>query len=145
MDAILMCRNGVLWWGCVRMGGFGVGLLKSAGIVAGTCVFAFGGALIGGIAGAMKGQTTETGICRGAGIGVLSGAIVALELLDSIIYGHFLSKVALFGSIVNGKAFMEWVSPAVLKAYLWQISMLEGRGNDVLDIYDCDETRGMSC
>ncbi|KAL9255090.1 NEP1-interacting protein 2-like protein [Drosera capensis] len=116
MDVDLMCRNVI----CVGMGEFGVGLLKRAGFVAETCVFALGGALIGGIAGAMKGQTTETGICRGAGIGVLSGAIVALELLDSITNGHFLSKVALFGSIVNGKAFMEWASPAVLKAYLWQ-------------------------
>jgi len=49
--------------------------------------------IVGGIAGAMKGQTTETGFCRGAGIGVISGTIVALELLDSLINGRFLSKV----------------------------------------------------
>ncbi|XP_022867876.1 NEP1-interacting protein 2-like [Olea europaea var. sylvestris] len=29
-------------------------------------------------------------------------------------------QVALICSLVNGKIFMEWVSPAVLKAYQWQ-------------------------
>ena len=32
------------------------------------------------------------------------------------------NQVALFGSIFDGKAFREWVSPAVLKAYQWQVS-----------------------
>ncbi|GAB4830869.1 hypothetical protein Ancab_004896 [Ancistrocladus abbreviatus] len=139
--------NTAYWWGCMLSRDYGIGfalkLLKNAILAAGTCIFAFGGAFIGGIAGAMKGQTTETGFCRGAAIGVISGVIVALELLDSIINGHVLSKVALFGSIVNGKAFREWVSPAVLKAYQWQISMLEGNGNEVSDIYDEGEIRGM--
>ncbi|GAB4826594.1 hypothetical protein Ancab_033488 [Ancistrocladus abbreviatus] len=146
-DMVFMCRKAVYWWGCMRSGNFGVELwklLKRAVFCAGTCFFAFGGALVGGIAGAMKGQTTETGFCRGAAIGVISGAIVALELLDSIVSGHFSSKVAVFGSVVNGKAFREWVSPAVLKAYQWQISMLEGNGNEVSDIFDVDEIRGMT-
>ncbi|GAB2301085.1 hypothetical protein Dimus_035118 [Dionaea muscipula] len=168
---VLICRNAFDCWGGLQFGDCGLQyacrLFKGAAFVAGTCVFAFGGALIGGIAGALKGQTTETGFCRGAAIGVISGAIVALELLDSIINGHFLSKfihcatgphsntqleqadilfelVGLFGSIVSGKAFMEWVSPAVLKAYQWQISMIEGSSNIVSDIYDIDETIGMS-
>ncbi|GAB2231402.1 hypothetical protein Droror1_Dr00010408 [Drosera rotundifolia] len=38
--------------------GYAFGLIKRTAFVAGSCVFAFGGALIGGIAGAMKGQTT---------------------------------------------------------------------------------------
>ncbi|GAB2212667.1 hypothetical protein Droror1_Dr00020647 [Drosera rotundifolia] len=123
--------------------GYAFGLIKRTAFVAGSCVFAFGGALIGGIAGAMKGQTTETGFCRGAAIGVLSGAIVALDLVDSIVNGHFLSKVGLVGSIVSGKAFMEWVSPAVLKAYQWQISMPEDGSNVMSDIYDIDGNIGM--
>lgn len=32
-------------------------------------------------------------------------------------------QVALICSLVNGKIFMEWVSPAVLKAYQWQVSI----------------------
>lgn len=31
-------------------------------------------------------------------------------------------QVAFICSLVNGKIFMEWVSPAVLKAYQWQVS-----------------------
>ncbi|GMH05310.1 hypothetical protein Nepgr_007150 [Nepenthes gracilis] len=147
LDTFVICRNAVYWWGCLQSGGygveFGVKLLKRAAFAAGTCVFAFGGALVGGIAGAMEGQTTETGFFRGGAIGVISGAIVALELLDSTINGHFLSKVALASSILNGKAFREWVSPAVLEAYQWQISVVEGQENEVTGIYDVAETRGM--
>ncbi|KAL9243511.1 hypothetical protein vseg_017387 [Gypsophila vaccaria] len=119
--------------------------LKSISLALGTFIFAFGGVIVGSIAGAMKGQTTETGFCRGAAIGAVSGAIVALELFDSIFLGHFLSKVAVFGSIFNGKAFREWVSPAVLKAYQWQqTSMNETEDNTSSDIYNLDEVQGMS-
>lgn len=52
-----------------------------------------GGALVGCITGAITGQTTETGFFRGAGVGIISGAVLALELLDSVIDGQFLSKV----------------------------------------------------
>jgi hypothetical protein len=31
-------------------------------------------------------------------------------------------QVALLHSLLNGKVFMEWVGPAVLKAYQWQVS-----------------------
>ncbi|KAJ8442311.1 hypothetical protein Cgig2_011234 [Carnegiea gigantea] len=96
----------------------------------------------------MKGQTTETGFFRGAAIGVISGSIVALELLDSFLKGHFLSKFALIGSIFSGKAFREWVSPAVLKAYQWQTaSDNDGNNNNEgprSDIYSVEELRGMS-
>ncbi|KMT04181.1 hypothetical protein BVRB_8g186290 [Beta vulgaris subsp. vulgaris] len=120
-------------------------LLKNLALAIGTIIFAFGGVIIGGIAGAIKGQTTESGLCRGAAIGVMSGAIVALELLDSVLNGHFLSKVALFGSIFNGKAFRELVSPAILKAYQWQTSMNEGFANEEgSDLYNIAEIRGLS-
>lgn len=33
----------------------------------------------------------------------------------------FVFQAALICSLVNGKIFMEWVSPAVLKAYQWQV------------------------
>ncbi|XP_057545167.1 NEP1-interacting protein-like 1 [Amaranthus tricolor] len=118
-------------------------LLKKVALAIGTITFAFGGVIIGSIAGAIKGHTTESGLCRGAAIGVMSGAILALELLDSLFNGHFLSKVALFGSIFDGKAFREWVSPAVLKAYQWQTSMNEGI-EDGSDLYNVVEIRGVS-
>ncbi|XP_074270297.1 NEP1-interacting protein-like 1 [Silene latifolia] len=146
-DMIFLCRKAVYIWNCILMSSFGFQfaskILKSIFLALGTFIFAFGGAIVGSIVGAMKGQTTETGFCRGAAIGTVSGAIVALELLDSLFNGHFLSKVALFGSIFNGKAFREWVSPAVLKAYQWQMSTNEI--DEVLrsDIYNIDEVQGV--
>ncbi|KAI4388364.1 hypothetical protein MLD38_000698 [Melastoma candidum] len=48
-------------------------------------------------------------------------------------------------SLVDGKAFMEWVGPAVLKAYQWQVSTLETRYTEVSDIYDTeDSAKGLS-
>ncbi|KAJ8446612.1 hypothetical protein Cgig2_019765 [Carnegiea gigantea] len=146
-----LCRNIFhVWDYCMQMchssgSKWAVKILETLALTIGTFIFACGGVIIGGIAGAMKGQTTETGFCRGAGIGVISGTIVALELLDSLINGCFLSKMALFGSIFNGKAFREWVSPAVLKAYQWQTSTDEGNDNGVSrsDIYNIDEVGGM--
>lgn len=32
-------------------------------------------------------------------------------------------QLALLTSLMNGKVFMEWVSPAMLKAYQWQVSI----------------------
>ena len=52
-----------------------------------------GGAIVGTVVGAMKGQTTETGFFRGAGIGAVTGAITAVQLLESLADGESLSKV----------------------------------------------------
>lgn len=49
--------------------------------------------MIGLVSGALKGQTTETGVFRGAGIGVIAGAIVAVEVMESCLQGEILSKV----------------------------------------------------
>ncbi|CAA2984750.1 NEP1-interacting -like 1 [Olea europaea subsp. europaea] len=86
-----------------------------------TCIFALGGASIGAVTGGIKGQTTETGLLHGIGIGMVAGAITAVQLMDLIVDGEPFSKVALICSLMNGKIFMEWVSPAVLKAYQWQV------------------------
>ncbi|KAK8591611.1 hypothetical protein V6N13_031650 [Hibiscus sabdariffa] len=92
----------------------------------------------------MKGQTTETGFFRGAGIGVVTGAITAVQLLESLVDGESLSKVALLVSLVNGKVFVEWVSPAVLKAYQWQMNSLESTYREISDIYDVNGGKGLS-
>lgn len=52
-----------------------------------------GGAIVGTIVGALKGQTTETGFLHGAGIGAVAGAITAVQLLESAADGEPLSKV----------------------------------------------------
>ncbi|KAI3753945.1 hypothetical protein L2E82_26010 [Cichorium intybus] len=108
-----------------------------------TCAFAFGGAVIGIFTGAIKGQTTETGLVRGAGVGAVTGAITALQIMDMMADGEPFSKVALIHSLLNGKVFFEWVSPAMLKAYQWQTSAIEMSLVDMLDI-DNSGTRGLS-
>ncbi|XP_024967930.1 NEP1-interacting protein 2-like [Cynara cardunculus var. scolymus] len=108
-----------------------------------TCAFALGGAGIGIITGAIKGQTTETGLVRGAGVGAVTGAITALQLMEMMANGESFSKVALLHSLLNGKVFMEWVSPAVLKAYQWQASAMEMSFSDMFDM-DSNGIRGLS-
>ncbi|XP_026390315.1 NEP1-interacting protein 1-like isoform X1 [Papaver somniferum] len=92
---------------------------------------------------AITGQTTETGFVRGAGIGAVAGAIVAVELLESLLNGDSSSKVGMFGSLINGKIFREWVCPAMLKAYQWQVGTLETSYMEISDIFDVQGTRGM--
>ena len=142
------CKEAVSLCVLAVFGGFGNGvlcrMLKRALYAAFTCIFAIGGSMVGTIVGAMKGQTTETGFLRGAGIGAVAGAITAIQLLESVADGEPLSKVALLTSLVNGKVFMEWVSPALLKAYQWQISTLETTYREISDVYDVNGVIGLS-
>ncbi|WOL10398.1 NEP1-interacting protein 1 isoform X1 [Canna indica] len=108
-----------------------------------TCIFALCGSLIGLISGALKGQTTETGLFRGAGIGAIAGAIVSVEVLDSCLQGDILSKLAIFSSLINGKIFREWVTPALLKAYQWQVSTDQVRYRESSDIFDVSKDKGL--
>ncbi|KAL9403388.1 hypothetical protein Peur_000360 [Populus x canadensis] len=148
--ASFRCKEAVSSWVfAAKLEGFGTGLfirsvLKNSVLAASTCIFALGGALVGSIIGAMKGQTTETGFLRGSGVGAVAGAITAVQLLESITNGEPLSKVALLHSLLNGKVFMEWVGPAVLKAYQWQVNALETTYREISDIYDTSEVRGLS-
>ncbi|PWA34488.1 RING/U-box superfamily protein [Artemisia annua] len=110
-----------------------------------TCAFACGGGLVGIIMGAIKGQTTETGLVRGSCVGAITGAITALQIMDMMADGEPFSKAALLHSLLNGKVFFEWVSPAVLKAYQWQASAME-MSLSFTDIFDTDNngSRGLS-
>ena len=56
-------------------------------------IVSFVGAIVGAIHGAIKGQTTETGFSIRAGIGVLAGAIAAIQLMDMLVDGQPFSKV----------------------------------------------------
>ncbi|CBI26636.3 unnamed protein product, partial [Vitis vinifera] len=142
-----MCREAVSFRVFSQTRDSGNGLvfrvMKSAVLAAFTCIFALGGAVVGTITGAIKGQTTETGFFRGSGIGAVTGAITALQLLESVAAGESLSKAALLCSLVNGKVFMEWVSPAVLKAYQWQISTLETNYGETEDFYNISGAKGL--
>ncbi|KAL8127305.1 hypothetical protein AgCh_014281 [Apium graveolens] len=109
-----------------------------------TCLFALGGAIVGAITGAIKGQTTETGLARGAGIGAVVGAITAIQLMDSIINGETFSKAALLYSLLNGKVFVEWGSPALLKAYQWQSSAIDTSSMEISDLFEVTLSKGLS-
>ncbi|KAL3632762.1 hypothetical protein CASFOL_025746 [Castilleja foliolosa] len=134
--------------------GFIFKLLAKFAVALLTCIFALGflsthkhllcGAIIGVISGALKGQTTETGILRGVGVGAVAGAITGVQLIELVLDGEPFSKVALICSLVNGKIFMEWVSPAVLKAYQWQISTMETGFREISDIFEVNTDRGLS-
>ncbi|KAK6229727.1 hypothetical protein SCA6_018678 [Theobroma cacao] len=147
-EVAFRCGGAVSLWFFAAMRdlgiGFLIGVLKRTVFAAVTCIFALGGAIVGTVVGAMKGQTTETGFFRGAGIGAVAGAITAVQLLESLANGESLSKVALLVSLVNGKVFIEWVSPAVLKAYQWQMNSLESTYREISDIYDVNGAKGLS-
>ncbi|EOY12354.1 RING/U-box superfamily protein, putative isoform 2 [Theobroma cacao] len=151
-EVAFRCGGAVSLWFFAAMRdlgiGFLIGVLKRTFFAAVTCIFALGGAIVGTVVGAMKGQTTETGFFRGAGIGAVAGAITAVQLLESLANGESLSKVALLVSLVNGKVFIEWVSPAVLKAYQWQemfqMNSLESTYREISDIYDVNGAKGLS-
>ncbi|KAL3821046.1 hypothetical protein ACJIZ3_006951 [Penstemon smallii] len=119
-------------------------LLNKFAVAILTCIFALGGATVGIISGSIKGQTTETGFLRGFGVGAVAGAITGVQLVELIVNNEPFSKVALICSLVNGKIFMEWVSPAVLKAYQWQISSMETSLREISDIFEVNTSRGLS-
>ncbi|CAK7338495.1 unnamed protein product, partial [Dovyalis caffra] len=149
IKASFRCKEAVSLWGfTAKLEDFGTGLfigvLKKSVFAASTCIFALGGALVGSVIGAMKGQTTETGFLRGSGVGAVAGAITAFQLLESMANGETLSKVALLYSLLDGKVFMEWVSPAVLKAYQWQVTAMETTDREISDIFDTSGVRGLS-
>ncbi|KAI3496967.1 hypothetical protein L1887_39346 [Cichorium endivia] len=108
-----------------------------------TCTVALGGATVGIISGAIKGSTTETGLIRGACVGAIAGAITALQLMDMIADGEPFSKVSLLRSLVNGQIFTEWVGPALLKAYMSQISGIEATFVDIFDEFDSNVSKGL--
>ncbi|XP_019193071.1 PREDICTED: NEP1-interacting protein-like 1 isoform X2 [Ipomoea nil] len=111
------------------------------------CVLALGGATVGIVTGALKGQTTETGLLRGAAVGAVAGAITAVQLFELMLNGEPFSKVALVCSLVDGKVFMDWVCPAVLKAYQWQVSTMEtSLRREITDIFEINgsSSKGLS-
>ncbi|GAV72924.1 zf-RING_2 domain-containing protein [Cephalotus follicularis] len=133
----LLSKRAFSFWAVAAMCGFGteilVKVMKEAVYVSLSCIFALGGVIVGTVIGAMKGQTTETGFLRGAGIGAVTGGITAVQLVVSVAEGESLSKVVLLHSLLNGKAFIEWVAP------------LETIYREFSDIYDANkEAKGLS-
>ncbi|KAF7112252.1 hypothetical protein RHSIM_RhsimUnG0250400 [Rhododendron simsii] len=137
---LLCCRVPLLVFSS-KMGGIGIGflhtLMKKAILLFLSCSLVLGGAAVGTIPGAIKGQTTETGLLRGAAIGAVAGAIAAVQLMELMVHGEPFSKVALLFGLLNGKFFMEWMAAVVQKAHQWEISnMEENLGGYYSDIFE---------
>ena len=90
-----------------------------------TFIFATVGTILGAITGGMIGLATESGLVRGAGIGAISGAVVAMEVVDrsmamwrsdecgiwSVLY-----VLDVIWSLLTGRLVREKVDPAVQNA-----------------------------
>ncbi|XP_059277283.1 NEP1-interacting protein 1-like isoform X2 [Lycium ferocissimum] len=133
---LVKSKDCVFTWVFLRFAGFSSGLLlmviKNAVWALFMCVLALGGATVGILTGALKGQTTETGLLRGAAVGAVTGAITTVQLVELIVNGEPFSKVALVCSLVDGKVFMEWVST------------VESSLREISDIFDINATKGLS-
>ncbi|KFK39369.1 hypothetical protein AALP_AA3G235900 [Arabis alpina] len=102
--------------------------------------------LVAAIVGAMEGHTTDIGILQGGLLGVVAGVITAVQLFGLMLHDEQpLSKVALLRRVVNGKAIMGLVRPAVLKAYQWQMRAMDTSSMEISDMFDFNqETKGLS-
>ncbi|KAK6132881.1 hypothetical protein DH2020_033361 [Rehmannia glutinosa] len=113
-------------------------LVKKFALALLICVFALGGATIGAITGAIKGQTTETGFTRGFGVGAVAGAITGVQLMELISNGEPFSKSDRRENIYGmGES-------AMLKAYQWQVSTTETSLRETSDIFEVNTIRGLS-
>ncbi|KAG2292493.1 hypothetical protein Bca52824_039162 [Brassica carinata] len=97
--------------------------------------------VVAAIAGATEGHTTDIGFIRGGLLGVVAGVITAVQLFGLMLHGdQSLSKViGGLRRIMNGKAIMGLVRPAVLKAYQWQIMGLDTSYLEISDMYHYDQ------
>ncbi|XP_059277284.1 NEP1-interacting protein 1-like isoform X3 [Lycium ferocissimum] len=117
---LVKSKDCVFTWVFLRFAGFSSGLLlmviKNAVWALFMCVLALGGATVGILTGALKGQTTETGLLRGAAVGAVTGAITTVQLVELIVNGEPFSKV----------------------------STVESSLREISDIFDINATKGLS-
>lgn len=118
-----------------------------------TCVFAIVGTPIGAITGALIGLATETGLFRGAGIGAISGAVFSVETVESSValwhssgsgLWSVLYVVDIIFSLLSGRLVRDKVGPAVQNAVQSQMSALDSRYVEALDIFETGGTLGVS-
>ncbi|KAK7276840.1 hypothetical protein RIF29_17986 [Crotalaria pallida] len=98
-------------------------------------IVALGGSIIGTIAGAFSFHSSEVGFLDGAVKGAVTGTIAAFEMFNlvavdepsDVLYRSFerpaISPVNFLNSLWNGKVFMDWICPAVARAYALHVSI----------------------
>ncbi|ESQ47839.1 hypothetical protein EUTSA_v10022113mg, partial [Eutrema salsugineum] len=103
-------------------------------------ILASASVVVAAFVGATEGHTTDIGFLQGGLLGVVAGVITAVQLFGLMLPGDQpLSKAALMRRVVNGKAIMGLVRPAVLKAYQWQIMGLDTSYIEISDMYDSNQ------
>ncbi|CAN6453523.1 unnamed protein product [Victoria cruziana] len=112
--------------------------LNKAAFAALTFIFAIAGAIVGFFAGAVIGPTKDIGYCNGARMGAFSGAILAVEMLQATVGHGRWSLTEIFLSLVNGKAFQEWVGEAFMAQSEEEISF-----DDQQSLFDFGNVKGM--
>lgn len=99
-----------------------------------TFVFATVGTILGAITGGIIGLATESGLVRGAGIGAISGAVVAMEVVDRSVaiwrsdesgIWSVLYVLDVIWSLLTGRLVREKVDPAVQNAVDSQMSAVD--------------------
>ncbi|BAF21546.2 NEP1-interacting protein 2 [Oryza sativa Japonica Group] len=142
-----------LWRAC---GGCGAAAASAAGWTVCallTCVFAVVGSLVGVFIGAFMGMSTESGMLRGAGVGVVSGAVFSIEAVESCIEiwrssesGKYsiIFVLDIISSLFSGRIVWEKVSPALQRAVQSQMSLLSTPFIDNNDLFETGNTGGMS-
>ncbi|KAF3788230.1 hypothetical protein EJ110_NYTH21364 [Nymphaea thermarum] len=112
--------------------------VDKAAFAALTCIFAIAGAIVGVAAGAVLGPAKGVGCCKGARMGAFSGTIMAVEMLQATSGRGRWSLMEIFLSLVNGKAFQEWVGEALMPEDEVEVSF-----EDHLSLFDFGSTKGM--
>lgn len=122
-----------------------------------TFVFATVGTILGAITGGLIGLATESGLVRGAGIGAISGAVVAMEVVDRCLAIWRSDQSAIWSvlyvldviwSLLTGRLVREKVDPAVQSAVDSQMTAA-GFGDDagpptLSEMFDAASFKGMA-
>ncbi|KAJ4713045.1 RING/U-box superfamily protein [Melia azedarach] len=125
-----------------------------AGAISGTLtgLIAIAGAFTGAITGALAGRASDCGVLRGAGLGAITGAVLSIEVLEASRAYWCLERSGSRGSssmadfveeLLRGRFMEERLTPALLTAYHWQVSMAS-MSYDVNEIYGRAVPRGLS-
>ncbi|CAL9780656.1 NEP1-interacting protein 2-like [Musa acuminata AAA Group] len=118
-----------------------------------TCVFAAVGSLVGAITGALIGLATESGLLRGAGIGAISGAVFAIEAVESSLdlwnsresgIWSLLYVIDILCSLLSGRIVREKVDPAMQSAVQSQMSAADLPSIENFDLFATDSTGGLA-
>ncbi|XWS60506.1 hypothetical protein CRYUN_Cryun07bG0041900 [Craigia yunnanensis] len=127
-----------------------------AGAISGalTGLFAFAGAFTGAVMGALAGRASDSGILRGAGLGAIAGAVLSVEVLEASRAYWCLERSGSRGSssmadfieeLLRGRLVEQALTPGMLTAYLWQVSIADIRYDEIHDIYgEVVSRRGLS-